>query len=154
MKSFTSNEQTHKSRDNQNSYSGESSLGALHQNEQNRTRGLAQHDEQLRIALHETCEQLAIPDGIAASIADAGIARFIISADGTVKPLSSYPDLESFVKAHRSNAPSTPPTRMNAVQYADERTMRKTELFEQLKVFSAAGNMKAYRSARSEYAQL
>ncbi len=130
MKTFTSNQQTHKSSGTNSSYSGDSSRGAVYNNEQNRIRGLAQHDEQLRIALHETCEQLAIPDGIAASIADAGISRFIISADSTVKPLSSYPDLESFVKAHRSNAPSAAPTTMAAVQHADERAMRKAELFE------------------------
>jgi len=127
------------------------SLGAVHNNELKRKSAIAEHDHRLQAALTEACEDAGLPDGKASAIIEGGMQRFTISADGTVKPLSSFPTIDDFIQHHRNTAPD-PVT--SARKAADNKAMHKTELYEQLKYYADVGDMKAYRAARAEYATL
>lgn len=127
------------------------SLGEVHNLKQQRESAIAEHDNALQAALASACEDAGLPDGKASAIIEGGMGRFTISRDGVVKPLSSFPDIASFIDHHRALAPSP---RQTAIEAADNRDMRKQELFDQLVMYSNAGDHKAYRAARSEYATL
>lgn len=129
----------------------ESSLGALHQIKQNQIRTIADHDDRLRSALAEACEAASLADGIAAEIVENGVHRFTISANGEIKPLSAFPDIESFISQHKSASPD--PIK-SAVSAADTRAMKKAELYQMLAHYAATGDMAAYRETRSAWAKI
>ena len=75
--------------------------------------------------------------------------RFSYS-DGEVNALSIYKDVPDFVKRHNHGAPTV----KTVMESVDERAMKKKRLYDELCHYAETGNMKAYRTARTEYARL
>ncbi len=126
------------------------SLGALHQIKQKQIRTIEQHDNLLRQKLLEACEAAELPDGIRDEIVSNGVHRFTISSDGEVKPISAFGDIESYVAQHKS---AVPVERKSALEVADQRAMKKAELYNLLIHYSEAGDMAAYRETRNLWAK-
>ncbi len=152
METFTSNEQTlTKSINERNANHNKSSRGALYNNQQYEKSVIAEHDNRLRTVLIDACEDAGVPDGIRNEIVENGILRFVIDKENNVKSISPWKDVNQYVQHHKDAAPSTV---KSALEIADEREMKKQELFDQLAYYSKIGDMKGYRTARAAYAEL
>ena len=109
------------------------------------------HDERLRTALIDACEDNQIPDGIRNEIVENGLHRFVIDKENNVKSISAWNDLKEYISSYKEKALKE---KKSAVELADERATKKSELFDLLCHYAKVGDMKSYRAARVEYAAL
>lgn len=70
--------------------------------------------------------------------------------DGKINALSIYPDIAEFLSKHDHGAPKI----KSVMESVDKRAMKKKRLYDELTHYAETGNMKAYRTAREEYARL
>ncbi len=110
-----------------------------------------EHDEILRLALIEACEDKQIPDGVRDEIIEKGVNRFVIDKDGNIKSMSVWSDVNEYINSYQG---SSLKNKKSPIELADEREAKKQELYDLLCHYSKIGDMKSYRAARKEYAQL
>ena len=62
------------------------------------------HDERLKTALIDACEDNQIPDGIRNEVVENGLHRFVIDKENNVKSISSWSDLNEYITSYKEKA--------------------------------------------------
>jgi hypothetical protein len=80
----------------------------------------------------------------------AGAKMRFTYRDEKIRPISIYRNMTDFMKRHNHGAPKI----KTVTEMVDQRSMKKKRLYDELCHHAETGDMKAYRSCRTEYAQL
>lgn len=113
------------------------------------------HDERLKAVIMDACDDLGIPDGIRNEIVEQGILRFVIDKDNNVRSISTWSNIGEFVSSFKDKIDNeTDKKRRTAKELAEQREIKKQELYDLLCHYAKIGDMKSYRAARLEYSKL